>query len=56
MEEFFENYVPKDLMPSNYEGDMPSITELTKKNLELLLSLKEFYKREEDQRKAIKIK
>lgn len=56
MDEFFETHIPKDLMPSNYEGNLASLEELTKQNLQLLCSLKEFYKKEEDQRNFIKTK
>ena len=46
-EEFFEKYVPRHCMPSDYGGDLPSFDELHSKNVKSLVSMKEYYYLEE---------
>lgn len=49
--EFFKKYLPKENMPSDYGGDLPSISELHKKNCENLHRFKEYFELEEKQMK-----
>ena len=45
--EFYEKYVPRHCMPSDYGGSLPSFDELHSKNVETLMSMKQYYYLEE---------
>ena len=45
--EFFEKYVPRHCMPSDYGGTLPSFEELHAKNVESLTAMKEYFYLEE---------
>ncbi|CAG9803040.1 unnamed protein product [Chironomus riparius] len=45
--EFFEKYVPRHCMPSDYGGSLQSFDELYSKNVETLMSMKEYFSLEE---------
>lgn len=46
---FFEKYVPRSHMPSDYGGDMPSVEELHDKNRDMLIEMREYFLFEENQ-------
>lgn len=46
-EHFFEKFIPKSSMPSDYGGDLASLSELHEKNCKVLCSFKEYFELEE---------
>ena len=47
-EEFYEKHIPRSCLPSDYGGDLESVEDLSKKNLEELKDLTDYYNVEED--------
>lgn len=45
-EEFFEKYIPRSHMPSDYGGDLASCEDLHEENRKLLLSMREYFNNE----------
>lgn len=48
-EKFYEEFIPKSCLPSDYGGDLDSVEELHKKHKEVLMSLNEYFQLEEKQ-------
>ena len=46
-EKFFDKFLLKESMPSDYGGDLPSIKELHERNCEILCNFKEYFELEE---------
>lgn len=42
-EDFFEKYIPRSHMPSDYGGDLESCEELHEKNRELLMEMRDYF-------------
>lgn len=47
--EFFEKFVPKSHMPSDYGGDLESVAELHQQNRKLLEDMRDYFLLEEGQ-------
>jgi hypothetical protein len=47
-EEFYKNHVPRSCLPRDYGGDLESVEELSKKNLELWKKHKEYFRYDEE--------
>lgn len=50
-EKFYENFVPKSHLPSDYGGDLESLEELHKKSCKKITGLKDYFLFEEQQAK-----
>jgi hypothetical protein len=47
-ENFYEKHIPRSCLPSDYGGGLESVEELSKKNLQILKSMKEYFLAEEE--------
>lgn len=47
-ENFYDKHIPKSCLPSDYGGDLPSVDELSKKNLDELKNLADYFELEEE--------
>lgn len=52
-EKFYENFVPKSCLPSDYGGDLDSVEELHKQHTEEFLTLENHFIEEEKQAKLL---
>lgn len=47
-EGFYANHIPRSCLPSDYGGDLESIEVLSKRNLEKLKDLQDYYEIDEE--------
>lgn len=52
MEKFYENYIEKSCLPSDYGGDLPNTRVLHEMNTKYLRELKPFFDEEENIRNS----
>ncbi|CAG9861503.1 unnamed protein product [Phyllotreta striolata] len=52
-DEYFYEFIPKDCLPKDYGGDMPSLNDLTKLTRQQFIDCEEYWKTEENLRKNI---
>lgn len=48
-DDFHKNHIPKSHLPSDYQGDLPSLQELHNKDREFMMRLKDYFVEEEKQ-------
>ena len=46
---FHQDYIPKSHLPSDYQGDLPTLQELHNKEREFMMRLKDYFVEEEKQ-------
>lgn len=50
MNDFYKNVIPKESLPTDFGGDLPSVNELNEKNKEEYYKMKDYFRAEEGQR------